>query len=154
MSSRFIGFGNSLKLDYWALCAAVCGVNFRSSFLIFYGVGLKIFIYHKSNLENYGVIEFAKVESGYTLNFFETVNEGVSMNEKLTGGLGNVKIVLEEFLNGKEGLLIETLYRAALENLSEEGLTEGSGELINKAGDTEVAVADDGLVGIEYLSDL
>ena len=51
-------------------------------------------------------------------------------------------------------LLIEAVYRAALEHLAHEHIAQGRGKLIDKSCDAEIVVADYGLFGVEHLADL
>jgi len=76
------------------------------------------------------------------------------VDEQLSRGLGNVQVVLKELLDGEKGFLIERLDRALLEHLAQEHLAQGGGQLVDKTGDAEVLIADDGLFGIEHLADL
>lgn len=76
------------------------------------------------------------------------------MDKELAGGLGDVEVVLKETLNGEQSLLIEAVYRAALEHLAHEHIAQGRGKLIDKSCDAEIVVADYGLFGVEHLADL
>ena len=75
------------------------------------------------------------------------------MNKKFTAGLGNVKVVLKEFLNGEKGFLVEAFDGTFFENFFEEHFAKGGGKLINKSCNTKIIIADDGFVGIENFSD-
>ena len=48
------------------------------------GLAGEVFFNHKSNLKGYGVVELAQVKSGELAYFLKSVNEGVSVNEKLS----------------------------------------------------------------------
>ena len=50
-----------------------------------HGLAGKIFLYHKRNLEGDRVIEFTQIESGQLADLFKSVNERVSVYEKLAG---------------------------------------------------------------------
>ena len=48
------------------------------------GLAGKIFLYHKRNLEGYRVIKFTQIKTGQLADLFKSVNESVSVYEKLT----------------------------------------------------------------------
>ena len=74
------------------------------------------------------------------------------MNKQLTAGLGNIQVVLKELLNGEKGLVIQAFDGAFLKDLPQVLLAQGGGQLINDARDTQVIIADDKPLGIEYLA--
>ena len=117
-------------------------------------LGGEIAAYHQRNLEGDGVVKFTEVKTCELFDLIQTVNESISVNEHLSGRFGYVQIVREEALNGGEGFSVESLDGALLEDLVEEHFAEGGGKLINQSADTEVFVADDGFIRIEYASDL
>ena len=100
------------------------------------------------------MVKFAKIEACELLDFLEAVDKCVSVDKQLARGLGDVEVVLEELLNCEQSLLIERLDRALLEYFAQECLAEGGRQMIDKPCDAEVFIADNGLVGVEYLSDL
>ena len=51
------------------------------------------------------------------------------MDKQLPRGLGHVQAVLEEFVDGKEGLLIQRIQGVLLENLPQEDLAQGGRQL-------------------------
>ena len=114
----------------------------------------QVLLYHEGDLEDDSVIELAEVKTCELLDLFKSVNEGISVYEELSRSLGNVEVVLEELLDSEESFVVEGLDAAYLEHLVEEGLAEGRGEVVDKTGDTEIVVAYDHLVGVEYLADL
>ena len=116
------------------------------------GVRSEVFLYHQRDLEDYRVVEFAQVEPGQLLDLVQAVNQRVAVYEQLSGGLGHVQAVLEELLDSEQGLVIEGLNGVLLENFLEEGLAQSGREVVDKSCDTEVVVAYDVLVGVEYLS--
>jgi len=95
------------------------------------------------------MIELSKIEACQLLDLFEPVYQSISVYEEFSGGLGNVQIVLKELLDRKEGLLVEGLDRALLEYFLEEGLAEGSRQMIDQPCDAEIVVRNDDLIGIE-----
>ena len=100
------------------------------------------------------MLELSEVETGELSDLLEAVDQRVSVYEELSRGLGDVEVVLEEALDGHEGLAVEALEAALLEDLLEEHLAEGGRQLIDKSADAEVLVADDILLGVEDLADL
>ena len=72
----------------------------RKDRLIFGRLVGEIFLYHKRYLEGHRVIKFAKVKAGELSDLLKTVNQGITVYEQLSRGLGNVKIVLEDALTG------------------------------------------------------
>jgi len=83
-----------------------CEMVNQSFLLEFNRISTEIFVDHKSNFENDSMVKFSQIKSGKFLDFIQTINQGVTVNEQLTGCLGNVKIVIKESLNGKEGFLV------------------------------------------------
>ena len=118
------------------------------------GISCKILFNHKSDLEDDSVVELAQVETGELLDLVKTIYQSVTVYEQLSGGLGYIQVVLKELLDGEECLVVEGLDAALLEYFFEEGVAESCGEMIDKSCDTEVIVAYDVLVRIEYLADL
>lgn len=52
--------------------------------LVFDGVGIKILLNHQGYFEYYCIVELTKVESCELVDLFKTVNQRISVNEKLT----------------------------------------------------------------------
>ena len=122
--------------------------------LVLYGVGCEILLDHKSYLEYDSVVELTQVKACELLDLLKAIDQSVSVNKQLAAGFGNVEVVFKELLNGEEGLLVEVFDGALLEYLAQEHLAKGGGQLIDKTGNAEVLIADDGLFGVEYLADL
>ena len=116
------------------------------------GISCEILLYHQCDLEDDCMIEFTQIETCQLLDLVEAVNQCVSVNEQLSGCLGNVQAVFKELLDGEECLVIEGLDGVLLENFLQECLAEGGGQVIDKSCDTQVIVAYDIFVGIEYLT--
>ena len=117
-------------------------------------LGGEIAAYHQSNLEGDRVIKFTKIETRQLFDLIQTVNESISVNEHLSGRFGHVEVVCEEALNGGEGFSVERFDRALLEYFIEEHFTKRGGKLIDQSADTEVFIADDGFIRIEYAANL
>lgn len=117
-------------------------------------LGGKVFLDHHGDLEGDGVIKLTEVKSRQLTDLFKSVNKRISVDEELSRCLGNIEIVLEEALNGEQGLPVKCLDASLLEHLGEEHLAKSGRELIYKSADAEVFVAYDILFGIEHLSDL
>ena len=74
------------------------------------------------------------------------------MHEQAAAGLGDVEVVLEEALDGEQGLGVQALNAALLEHFPQEHLAQGGGQLVDQTGNAQVIVADDGLLGVEHLA--
>ena len=91
---------------------------------------------------------------GELLDLLQTVDQRVSVDEQLAGGLGDVQVVLKELVDGEQRLLIERVDGVLLEHLGQEDLAECRRQLIDQAADAKVFIVDDGLFGVEDLADL
>ena len=76
------------------------------------------------------------------------------MNIQFPGCFGNVKIVLKEAVDRLQGVLIQGLDGVLLEDLVEEHLTQGGGELIDDTAEAETLIMDDGLVAFKDAADV
>ena len=70
---------------------------------------LHVLYNHECDLEGDRVIKYTKVQTGGALQLIETVYQGVSVDIQLTGGLGNVQVVLEELVDRGQGFLVELI---------------------------------------------
>lgn len=113
----------------------------------------KIFFDHKSDLEDDSVVKFSKIKTCKLFDLLKSVNESVSVNEKLTGGFGNVQVIFKEALDSEKCFVVERFDRTLLEHFLKEGFAESCREVINKSCDTEVIIRNDDLIRIEHLSD-
>ncbi len=118
------------------------------------GLRNEVSLDHERDLKGDGVVELAQVETCELAYFLKSVNEGISVYEELSRGLGDVQVVLEEALDCHKGFAVERIEASVLEDLLEEHLAKGRGKLIDKSADAEILIADDVLFGVEYLSDL
>ena len=66
---------------------------------------------HQRHLEHDGMVELAQVQTRQLLDLFQAVHQSVAMDKQLTGGFGNIQIVLEELIDGKERFLIQGINR-------------------------------------------
>ena len=64
------------------------------------------------------MIKLTKIEAGELSDLLKSVYECVSVNKELSRCLLNVKIVLEEGLNGHKGLAVKRLERSLVEDLA------------------------------------
>ena len=76
------------------------------------------------------------------------------MYKQLSGGFGNVQVVLKELLDGEESFLIQTFDRALYKYLAQEHVAQRGGQLVDKSCDAKVVKAHDVLLGVEHLADL
>ena len=88
------------------------------------------------------MVKFPQVEAGQLFDLFQPVDKGVAVNEQFSGGFRHVQVILKELMDGEESLVVERIDRAGLEDLLEEGLTEGGRQLVDQPGDAEVVIAD------------
>ena len=122
--------------------------------LVLDGVSVKILLYHQGYFEYDCIVELTKVKTCELVNLFKTVDQRISVNEELTGGFGNVEIILKELLYCEERFVVKCVDRATLEDLTQEHFAKSCGKLVNKACYTEVVVADNLLLRVENLADL
>ena len=71
------------------------------------GVGIEILLDHQRHLEDDGVVELPQIQTGEFLDLLEPVDQGVAVYKETAAGLGDVEVVLEEPLDGEEGLGIQ-----------------------------------------------
>ena len=115
---------------------------------------VKILLDHERYLKHDGVVEFPQVEAGELLYLLKSVDKSVSVDKELPRGLGDVEVILKETLDGEKSLVVKALDGSSLEHLSEEHIAQSGGQLIDEACNAEIVIADDGLLGVEYLADL
>ena len=89
--------------------------------------GREVFANHQSHLEHDGMVELAQIQAGQLLDLFQTVHQGVAVDEQLPGSLGNVQVVLKELVDGKQGLLIQGIDGVFLEYFTQEDFAQGGG---------------------------
>ena len=89
--------------------------------------GNEVLLDHQSHLEGDGVVELPQVQAGELLDLLQAVHQGVPVDEELPGGLGHVQVVLEELVDGEQGLLVQGVDGVFLENLLEEHLAQDGG---------------------------
>ena len=76
------------------------------------------------------------------------------MDEQLARRFREDQVILEEFVDREERLLVERIDRVLLENLLQEHLAQRRRQLIDQAADAEIFIADDILFRIKDLADL
>ena len=81
------------------------------------------------------MVELPQVQAGELLDLLQAVDQGVSVDEQLPGGLGDVQVVLEELVDGEQRLLIQRVDGVLLEDLAQEDLAQGGGQLVDQAAD-------------------
>ena len=89
-----------------------------SKCLILDRIGAEIFFNHQRNLKDNGMVKLPQVEAGDLLDLLQPVDQCVAVNKQLPRCFRHVEVVFEEPLDGEQRLLIETLDRATLENLT------------------------------------
>ena len=114
--------------------------------------GAEILLDHKRYLEHDCMVELTQIQSGKLLDLLKTVYQSISVDEELSGCFGNVQVVLKELIDGIESFLVERIDGILLEDLIEVHFAESSGQLINKAADTEVIVVNYHLVVLKDLT--
>ena len=118
------------------------------------GVAGQVFLHHQRYLEHDGVLELPQVQPGDLLDLLQAVDQSVPVHEQLPGGLGDVQVVLEEPLDGEQGLMVQGVDGPPAEDLLQEHLAQGGGQLVDQPGNAQMIVADDGLLRVEDLSHL
>ena len=114
--------------------------------------GRQVFAYHQSHFEHNRMVELTQIQAGQLLDLLQTVHQGVTVHEQLTGGLRHIQIVLKELVDGEQSLLIQRVDGILLEHLRQEDVTQGGGQLVDQAANTQVLVVHDALFGIEHLT--
>ena len=80
-------------------------------------VGGEVLFDHQRYLEDDSVVELAQVQAGQLFDLFQTIHQRVAVHKQAAAGLGDVQVVLEEALDGEQGLLVQAL-DAALDRKS------------------------------------
>ena len=104
-----------MRLHFVSTCISPSDVNDKL-ILELNGLGVEILLDHQRNLEGDCVLELAEIKSRQLADLFKTVNQRISMNEELTGGLGNVEIIFKEALNRHKCFTVKRFKTALLEN--------------------------------------
>ena len=121
-------------------------------FLEFHRVGGEVFLNHQGHLKHNGVLKLPQVQAGDLLDLLQAVDQGVAVDKQLPGSLGNVQVILKEPLDGEQGFLVQGLDGTALKDFLQEHIAQGGGQLINQTGNSQVVIADDGTLGVKYLT--
>ena len=85
---------------------------------------------HQRHLKDDGMVKLAQIQTGKLLDLLQAVHQGVPVDEQLTGGFRNVQVVFKEFIDGKEGLLIQSVNGALFEHFCQVNVAKGGGQLI------------------------
>ena len=83
------------------------------------------------------IFKHTKIKPRTFLELVETIHKRVSVNVQLSGCLRYVQIILKEFVDGGQRLLIEIIRRFSLKNLTYEHLTERNRQLIDQSSDPQ-----------------
>ena len=118
------------------------------------GLGIEVLLNHKRYLKGDSVLKFTQVKSCHLADLVQTVNERITVYEELTGGFGNVEVVLKERLNGLQRFTVERLEATALEYLLQKHFAKCGGQLIDQTANAEILIADDVLFVLKNLADL
>ena len=114
----------------------------------------QVFLDHQGYLEGDGIVELPQVQAGELFDLLQPIDQGVPVDEQLSGRLGHVQVVLEELVDGEQRLLIQRVDRILLKDFLQEHLAQGGGQLIDQAADTQVLIVDDVALGVEHLAHL
>lgn len=98
----------------------------------------EVLLYHQCDLENDCVVEFTQIQTGQLLDLLQAVHQCITVYEQLTGSLRYIQIVLEELLDGEEGLVIQRSDAATLEHFVQECLAQRCRQMVDQTGDTQV----------------
>ena len=73
----------------------------------FCGLGIEVFSNHKRNLEGDRMLKLTQIKTCQLADLVKTVNESVSVNEKLSRGFRHVEVVFEEGLDRHKSFSVE-----------------------------------------------
>ena len=104
---------------------------------------------HQGDLEGQGVIETADVQAGLLFQFFNPVDQGVSVDEEFAGCLGYIEVILKESADGGRYFRIKGRGFILSEDLPDEDPAEVPGQLIDQSADAQAVVGNDGFIRIE-----
>ena len=116
--------------------------------------GSQVLANHQRNPEDNGVVELPQVKTRKLADLFQTVHQGVAVDEQLPGSLGHVQAVLKELVDGEQGFLIQRIQRILLENFLQENLTQSGGQLVDETPDAQILIVHDALLGVKDLAHL
>ena len=114
----------------------------------------QILLDHQCDLERNGVVELPQIQTRQLLDLLQPIHQRVPVDEQLPRRLRHVQVVLEELVDGEQRLLIQRVDGVLLENLLQEHLAQGGGQLIDQPANTQIFVVDDVALRIEHLADL
>ena len=99
-------------------------IAFQNSAADWLKTGAEVLFDHEGHLEGDGVVKFPQVQPGELLDLLQAVHQGIAVDEELTGGFGNIQVVLKELVDGEQSFLIQGVNGVALEDLGKEYLTQ------------------------------
>ena len=74
------------------------------------------------------------------------------MDKEFAACFRNIKVVFKETLDRKQRFMIQRFNRATLEHFFKEHIAQSGGQLIDQAGNSQIIIADNRPLRIEYLS--
>ena len=90
------------------------------------------------------VLEPSKdIEAVLFFQFFKPVNQSVAVDVELTGGLGQVEVVVEEGADDIQRFLVKGIQGFRLQDLVHKDLADVFGELVDQPADAEMCVPGD-----------
>ena len=113
--------------------------------------GGQVLANHQRNLKYDGVVKLTQIQAGELLDLLQTIDQRVAVDEQLPGSFGNIQIVLEELVDGEQGLLIQRIDGVFLENFRQIDVAQGGGQLIDQPANAQILVVDDAALGVENL---
>ena len=93
---------------------------------------LQIVDHHQRNLEPESIVKIADIQTGLLLQLLDPVNQRVAVNEKLSGRLGYVQIVLKEAVDGRKRLCIQIIRYILTEHFVNKYIAQVGGKLIDQ----------------------
>ena len=75
---------------------------------------------HQGHLEDDGVVELPQIQAGELLDLLQTIDQSIAVDKELSGGLGDIQVVLKELVDGEQSLLIQGVDGVLLEDLGQE----------------------------------
>ena len=69
----------------------------------------QVLLDHQRDLERDGIVELPQIQPRQLLDLLQPVHQRVAVDKQLAGGLGDVEVVLEEFVDCRQCFLIQSL---------------------------------------------
>ena len=91
------------------------------------------------------MVKLSHVKAGDFLNLLKSVHKSISVYIKLSGGLGNIQVILKELIYVFKSILIQSFNGVFLKFFVLEHLAESGRQLIDNAAQAQSLIVNDGL---------